>query len=227
VIGYSSTGLPLEVFQFGSGEHVYMIVAGIHGGYEWNTVALADQLITLLPGRIDLVPEDVTLFVLRAFNPDGLARSRELDGRANGNSADLNRNWPVLWQAEWPKEGCRHFPGDTAGAYPASEPETKALMVFLLTRRVEALISYHSAALGIFPGGQPPDEASKALAQALDDVSPYPYPPYDTGCQYTGQLIDWASAQGIAAVDVELSTHEDIELGVNLEILQAFLEWRP
>jgi len=43
VIGYSVNGLPLEVYQFGNGPRERMIVAGIHGGYEWNTVALAEE----------------------------------------------------------------------------------------------------------------------------------------------------------------------------------------
>jgi predicted deacylase len=39
---------PLEVYRFGNGEPAYMIIAGIHGGYEWNTVELAYELIDLL-----------------------------------------------------------------------------------------------------------------------------------------------------------------------------------
>ena len=43
VIGTSVAGRPLEVFQFGNGPEEKMIVAGIHGGYEWNTIVLADE----------------------------------------------------------------------------------------------------------------------------------------------------------------------------------------
>jgi hypothetical protein len=99
-------------------------------------------------------------------------------------------------------------------------------MQFLLSQHVDALINYHSAALGIFPGGQPPDSASLLLAEAIAAVSDYPYPPVDTGCQYTGQLIDWASLNGIAALDIELSTHSSTDLRQNLIILTAFLNWR-
>src|ERR671925_188925 len=41
-IGYSTQGKPIEVYTFGDGEHERMIVAGIHGGNEWNTIALAN-----------------------------------------------------------------------------------------------------------------------------------------------------------------------------------------
>ena len=226
IIGYSVTGRPLEVYRFGSGAKKRMIVAGIHGGYEWNTIALADQLITILPGRPDLIPHDVTLFILRSLNPDGEARSHGINGRANENGVDLNRNWPAHWQAEWPVNGCWNMLPITAGTSPASEPETLALMRFLLSHHVEALISYHSAGLGIFPGGQPPDASSISLAEAVAAVSDYPYPPVDTNCQYTGQLIDWASMNGIAAVDIELSTHTFTDLSQNLEILTVFLNWQ-
>jgi hypothetical protein len=225
IIGTSVAGRPLEVFQFGSGPSHRMIVAGIHGGYEGNTIRLADQLIALVPNRPDLVPEETTLYILRSLNPDGEARSDGYKGRVNENLVDLNRNWPALWQAEWPKEGCWTYTYVTAGKHAASEPETRALMNFLLTYEVEAVISYHSAVLGIFPGGQPPDPASVSLAEAVAAVSDYRYPPIDTGCQYTGQLIDWASQAGIAALDIELTNHVDTDLRQNLQVLQTFLAW--
>ena len=224
-IGTSVAGRDLEVFQFGSGASQRMIVAGIHGGYEGNTIRLADEMIQVLTAKPDLIPTSVTLYILRSLNPDGEARSDSYKGRANENLVDLNRNWPASWQSTWPREGCWTYTYVSGGSHPASEPETRALMNFLLTYRIEALISYHSAALGIFPGGQPPDSASISLAEAISKVSDYPYPPIETGCQYTGQLIDWASLQGIAAVDIELTNHEDTDLWQNLKVLEAFLAW--
>ncbi len=226
VIGYSTAGRPLEVFRFGTGEIERMIVAGIHGGYEWNTIALADELIIHLQSHPELIPPDVTLFILRSLNPDGEARARGMNGRANDNGIDLNRNWPSHWQADWPRGGCWKYTPVTAGAGPGSEPETQALMNFLLNGNVDALINYHSAVLGIFPGGQPPDEASLSLADTVATVSTYPYPPIDTGCQFTGQLIDWASDNGMAALDIELTNHRDTDFEQNLAILSMFLAWR-
>ncbi len=45
VIGYSNENRPLEVTRFGNGPIQRLIVAGIHGGYEGNTIALAEELI--------------------------------------------------------------------------------------------------------------------------------------------------------------------------------------
>lgn len=227
IIGVSVEGRPLDVHRFGTGEHAYMIVAGIHGGYEWNTVSLADELIEELRADPSLVPQNRTLYLLRVLNPDGYAKDDGPDGRANANNVDINRNWDANWQANWYGAHCWNYRFITAGSEPGSEPETKALAKFLVERKVEALISYHSAALGIFAGGWPNDKNSLNLAYSLSLVSPYSYPPVSSDCAYTGQLIDWASAQGIAAVDVELTNHVDTDLAINLRILDAFLRWEP
>ena len=225
VIGFSVAGLPLEVYQFGDGPIEKMIIAGIHGGYEWNTVAMADEMIAYLESHPNVIPQDHTLYFLRVFNPDGLARSKGFGGRANENNVDLNRNFPFKWQADWPRPGCWDYIPITGGTGPASEPETQALIRFVETHDLKAFISYHSAALGIFPGGQPPDERSISLAESLSTVSDYPYPPIEAGCFYTGQLVDWISIQGIAGVDVELTNHQDSDFEINLALLSVFLDW--
>jgi len=225
VIGISVAGRPLQVYKFGDGPIEKMIVAGIHGGYEWNTIVLADELIEYLENHPEIVPPEQTLYLLRAFNPDGYARSTGFGGRANENNVDLNRNFPSYWQSDWPRIGCWDYIPITGGTAPASEPETRALMAFIKAHDFQAFISYHSAALGIFPGGQPPDPGSLSLAESIAAVCDYPYPPIEAGCAYTGQLIDWVSDQGIPAVDIELTNHQDSDFAENLAILSVFLDW--
>lgn len=227
VIGYSVEGRPIEMHRFGVGQRRRLIVAGIHGGSEWNTTALAYELIAYLEENPTTVPEEVTLYILPSLNPDGEARAHSADGRVNANGVDLNRNWDADWKAAWPRYGCWRLRPTTAGPYPGSEPETQALMNFLLSHRIDALVSYHCAALGIFPSGKPSHPDSVRLAMEIAQVSPYLYPPYDTGCQYTGALIDWALKQGIIGVDVELRTHTDTEFDINLRILSVLLNWQP
>lgn len=228
MIGISVEGRPLEVFGFGSGPDQLMIVAGIHGGYEWNTTALADELIAYLQDHPETIPHDKTLFILRNLNPDGEARAHDPDGRANANGVDLNRNFPANWERDYRRSGCWQERPVTAGLSPASEPETQALISFIDAHaRIQALISYHSAALGIFPGGIPLDLASIRLAEKLASVSGYRYPALDTGCIYTGELVNWASARGITAVDIELTNHRDTDFEINLKVLAFFLSWVP
>jgi len=232
VIGYSVEGRPLIVVRFGTGPRHRMIVAGIHGGYEWNTVELAGRMIEALHADEIVVPPDVSLFVLPEMNPDGMLRGKGIQGRANANGVDLNRNFPWNWAPDWNRAGCWNHAPITAGSAPFSEPETRALRDFLARPdvHVEALVSYHSAALGIFPAGWPqaPEPRSVALAQALARATGYRYPPNDGGCELTGQMVDWLAWElGIPAVDIELSTHMDIDWERNLRALSVFLsrEW--
>jgi predicted deacylase len=226
IIGYSVEKRPLEVFRFGAGPTERLIVAGMHGGGEYNTIQLADQLISYLQDHIEIVPADVTLYILRNLNPDGEARSHSYLGRANTNGVDLNRNWDANWQKDWPREGCWTQTDVNGGTGPGSEPETKALMIFIQSHNIDAVINYHSAALGIFPGGLPPDDYSIGLAKAVAAVSTYSYPPIDVGCAYTGGFTDWANENDIAALDIELTNHTDTDYEMNLKILNVLLNWK-
>src|SRR5689334_6219205 len=127
IIGYSVLGRPLEVYRYGIGPLERMIIGGIHGNYEWNSIALTDQLIAYLPAHPELIPPDSTLYILRSLNPDAEAyEHNSLDGRANANNVDLNRNWPSHWVAGGPRSGCWARKQLTTGAYAGSEPETVA-----------------------------------------------------------------------------------------------------
>lgn len=229
VIGLSHGGRPIDVYTFGNGERQYLIVAGIHGGYEGNTIGLANELIRYIIDHPEVVPEDVTLYIIRNMNPDGEARDSGVDGRVNNRGVDLNRNFPARnWVADWDRDGCWVWRPTTGGDYGGSEPETRAVMSFIATHDIEAVISYHSAALGVFPGGDPWEPDSVRLARALAKATGYPYPPLDTGCEYTGTLADWAVENGVgAAVDMELTNHKDTDFRQNLEALKVFLDFIP
>jgi predicted deacylase len=227
VIGFSVSGRPIEVYTFGQGEKQRMIVAGIHGGYEWNTIALADQLITHIASHPEIIPSDVTLYIIRNLNPDGDARDHGIEGRVNDHGVDLNRNFPENWRKEWNRDGCWDYGPSSGGPAPASEPETRVMVSFLNSHKVEVLISYHSAALGIFPGGDPWDKDSVQFAKTLHKVSTYPFPPIDTGCKFSGALADYAVKLGAAAVDMELTDHRNTDFNMNLKVLNVLLHWEP
>jgi predicted deacylase len=226
IIGHSVQNRPLEVYRFGTGPTERLIVAGMHGGNEFNTIQLADLLISYLKEHPEIVPPDVTLFILRDLNPDGEARAHNYNGRANANNVDLNRNWDANWQKDWPRNNCWTYTYVTSGKKPSSEPETQALMAFILSHHFDALINYHSAALGIFAGGLPPDDYSIRLAKAVAAVTTYPYPPINVGCIYTGGFTDWADEIGIAALDIELTDHTHTDYEMNLKVLETLLNWK-
>ena len=229
IIGFSLAARPIEVYTFGVGEREYLIVAGVHGGSEWNTIALANELITYINAHPEAIPSDAKLYIIRNMNPDGEARAHGVDGRVNNNGVDLNRNFPTKnWTPRWNRDGCWDDRPTTGGVFGGSEPETRTVMNFISAHKIDALISYHSAALGIFPGGAPWEEDSKRLAKALSKVTGYPYPPVDTGCKYTGTLADWAVEHGVGvSVDMELRNHRDTDFDENLKALKVFLNWQP
>jgi hypothetical protein len=229
LIGFSAASRPINVYAFGNGPKEYLIVAGIHGGYEYNTIELADELITYISGHPEIIPSDTTLYIIRDMNPDAEARSHDVDGRVNNNGVDLNRNFPSSnWAPDWNRDGCWIYRPTTGGTSAGSEPETRAVMGFISSHKVQALISYHSAALGVFPGGVPWTKPSKRLAAALSSVTKYPYPPMDTGCVYTGTLADWAVENGVgAAVDMELADHKNTDFDKNLKVVSVLLNFNP
>jgi hypothetical protein len=88
------------------------------------------------------------------------------------------------------------------------------------------LISYHSAALGVFPGGEPWEKNSTEFAKDLANATDYLFPPLDTGCTYTGTLADYAVERGAVSVDMELSTHTNTDYKRNLKALDVLLKWK-
>jgi hypothetical protein len=228
VIGYSVAGRPIEVYRYGTGTTGRLIVAGIHGGNEYNTTKLARELMAYIDKHHQVIPENITLYILPSLNPDGEARAHTVDGRVNDHGVDLNRNWPYKWVKDYDRSSCWHYRLTSAGDYGASEPETASLLIFIVSHpEIDGLISYHSAALGIFAGGVPEFKPSIRLAESLAKVSTYRYPPKDIGCIYTGNLTDWAAnTQGIAGVDIELHDFKHTDFDENLRVLKVFLGFK-
>lgn len=229
LIGYSVLGRPIQVYKFGQGESQYLIVAGIHGGYEGNTIDLANELVMYLSQHPEGISSGATLYIIPDMNPDAAARGRNPDARVNADGVDLNRNFPTQnWIPNWNHDSCWNDRPTTGGTSGGSEPETRTIMNFIASHQIQAMISYHSAALGVFPGGTPWQRASKQLASQLGHVTGYSYPPIDIGCVYTGTLADWAVENGVgAAVDMELATHQNTDFDRNLRAVQVLTNFYP
>ena len=225
-IGYSVEDRLLEMYHFGDGADHRLIIAGIHGGYEYNTTNLAYELIAYIQDDPSIIPNSITLYILPSLNPDGLNRSYGYAGRANANNVDLNRNWDIDWKTSWNPIGCWHYLEISGGEFAHSEPEVQALDSFINEFNISTIISYHSAALGIFPGFYPNHSPSISLAESISSYSPYPYPPISTGCEMTGQFVDYTARNGFASVDIELTNHKDSDFLINKDILNAFLQWQ-
>lgn len=226
LIGYSALGAPIHVHHIGQGARTLLLIGGIHGGYEINTVTLIDALIAHFTAHPDEIPSTTSLALIRALNPDGLAFPGRAEGRFNANGVDLNRNWSCGWQAEAFWRGQRV----SAGVEPLSEPETRALADYILQSRPSAVLFFHSAAGGVFAGdcntarfGR--ESASPALAAIVGAAAGYRYGAPFSAYPVTGTAPSWVDSLGIPAADVELLTRDDPELERNLAAVRAALAW--
>jgi predicted deacylase len=222
-LGYSVEGRALTARRFGEGERVLMLVGGMHGGWEANTV----DLIEALSAHFEAHPEDIqpglSLVLVAVANPDGLPHGRSEAGRFNANGVDLNRNWGCEWSAEAVWRSQRVNPGVTA----FSEPESRALAESIRTLRPAAVLFYHSAANGVYAGECDGDMTadSEALAAVLGEATGYRYGQPFSAYTVTGTAPNWVDGLGIPSVDVELRTWTDAEFEANLRGVLAVQRW--
>ena len=216
-IGKSWENRDIWAWQFGDGQYTLMLIGGIHGGAEANTVRLADLLVSHFrqnPG--DILP-GIRLFVIPIANPDGLARGQSLAGRLNAHEVDLNRNWGCEWSDTAYLRKTPVSPGPRA----FSELETMALRTFFLSMSPDAVLFYHSAAGGIFMGqcgGQAP--GADWMAPLLDEATGYPARRF-TAYEVSGDATNWLAERNIPAAVVELYSAEQPEFERNLNGVMA------
>ncbi len=245
VIGRSVEGRPIEAYRFGRGGPLLLIYGGIHGAYEWNTVDLARRLLRYFSEDPDALPPAVRLIIIPVVNPDGLARisggrpfeevdfnsipiQRRQEGRLNANGVDLNRNWDNNWE---PVSYWRSQEVD-AGSAPFSEPETRALRDFVRRIEPDLIISYHSAANGIYYAGKREGwKPAKRFAEGYSKASGYPIPESSlVGYRITGASTGYFRSLGIPAMVVELAGRRGPEFEKNLrgieEVLKLLAEGR-
>jgi murein DD-endopeptidase MepM/ murein hydrolase activator NlpD len=224
VVGHSVQGRPLTAYRFGHGPLKIVLVGDIHGGYEANTYELARMLVAHFQAHAGEVPPEVSLWILPTMNPDGLAAGE----RWNANGVDLNRN------ADTDLDGCAgndwaSDAADSEGLHPGaggphsfSEPETIAVRNLLSDAWMA--VFYHSAAEAIFVDSCQRHVPSARLAQVLSAGTGYPVPPEGwSGYPITGDFADYLAGEGVAAVTLELTDHEDPEFERNLAGVQALL----
>ena len=223
VIGRSVLGRPIVVYRLGAGPIKRALIGAIHGGYEWNTVDLMTETLTYLRANPALIPANLTLYILPIANPDGYAAGTDrISGRLNANKVDLNRNWDYQWQIT-ATHGANPV---SAGTAAFSEPETVAMRNFIMERPIEAVIFYHSAFTAVFQGAGITTSKTVELAKLLAKETGYRYSPEGVVGQITtGDSIDWLTVQGVAAIEVELTTHQALDWEQNRRGLKAFLNW--
>ena len=221
VIGHSVEGRNIEAYKFGGGGKLVVFVGGIHGGYEWNSITLAQKVMEYLRTNPDIIPDGVSVAIIPNANPDGLEIGRGPEGRFNASKVDLNRNFDYKWRPEAVWKGNKV----SAGTSPFSEPEARAIRNYALKYKPEAVIFWHSQANAVYAS----ECEDGILPETLEIMSAYSkasgYPSIDSFDSYevTGDAEGWLASIGIPAITVELKTHETIEWESNLAGAKAIL----
>ena len=239
IIGTSVQGNPITAYHYGTGTEEVLFVGGIHGGYEWNTVALAYQAMDYFKANPNSIPANIKVTVIPVLNPDGLnktvgtagrftetdvptSEAATISGRYNANTVDLNRNFDCDWQAtgKWQSHTV------SGGTAAFSEPESLAMKNYITTQNPTAVIVWYSAAGGVYSSSCHAGvlAETKKLTSLFAKASGYPA--FETFDYYaiTGDMVNWLAKENIPAISVLLTNHNDTEWTKNLAGIQALLK---
>lgn len=238
IIGQSVKGNDIVAYHFGQGETNILLVGGIHGGYEANTVQLQYQLMDYLKENPQDIPDNINVTVIPTLNPDGLEKvvgttgrfetsdistdSKILtDGRFNENNVDLNRNFDCDWQ----KEGKWQNKTVSGGTEAFSEPESQAFKSYIETSKPSAVVVWYSAAGGVYASnchnGVLPE--TQTITDIFAKASGYPAHKEFNFYEITGDAVNWLAKQKIPAISVLLTNHTSTEQDKNIKGLKAIL----
>jgi len=135
VIGHSVHGRAIVAYhRYTAGQlgRPFLVVGQMHGDEETGKRVVAQLLKRSLPAGVDL-------WVIPTVNPDGDAANT----RDNARGVDLNRNFSVSWIKQG--SGSRYYSGPKA----LSEPESRAVRVFLLDLEPWRTVSFHNPLNGV------------------------------------------------------------------------------
>lgn len=239
VLGKTVRENSITAYHYGEGTEELLFVGGIHGGYEWNTVLLAYQLMDYLKANPTVIPKNMRVTVVPVLNPDGLEKvvgtterflqkdvssSEEvvISGRFNANNVDLNRNF----DCDWKSEGVWQTKKVSGGTKAFSEPESKAIQTYVETNKPKAVVVWYSAAGGVFASNCHNGVSSETntLTKKFAEASGYPaYSSFDFYAT-TGDMVNWLAKNNIPAISVLLTNHTDTEWTKNLKGINAIFK---
>lgn len=156
IIGYSVEHIPINLHSFGKGRKKTLLIGGVHGELEKQSVDIVQGIISALEkSETEL---NYQLDILPCLNPDGLFLVGQ---QVNANGIDLNRNYPSANQHLADTEG------KNKGGEPLSEPETKCLNNLVLQNKYDLIITVHQKYELIDYDGPVNENILKQLSQNL------------------------------------------------------------
>ena len=217
-LGQSVEGRDIWAWQFGDGPFTIVLVGGLHGGFEGNTVVLAEELVAHFRETPEDVLPGVRLMIIPAANPDGLLRGNDLVGRFNANGVDLNRNWGCEWSET---AFIRDIILSILDPRPFSEPESLASTHLLCRHRILMRLCSITVRLAAFSWvSAMSDGSAEWMGEILSQSTGYPYGQFDF-YEVTGDATNWLAERGVPAAIIELYTSTESELDRNMRGVMA------
>jgi len=214
IAGSSCQGRPIRAFEVRPEREPrrWLLLLGVVHGDEpqgrWLLRDALDRWRNTPPGG------SVGLVAVPCLNPDGSAART----RVNARGVDLNRNLPTRdWKASFEQ------PCNNPGPYPASEPETRALLELLERYRFSAILSVHSMRRYQINCNGPAREWAGALA----DICGYPVTG-DIGYPCPGSLGTYAGAERqipTITLEVDRDARRPETLRVHAPVIAAAVAW--
>ncbi|MEY3784281.1 MAG: hypothetical protein RLZZ230_603 [Candidatus Parcubacteria bacterium] len=239
IIGKSVAGNPITAYHFGTGEKELLFIGGIHGGYSWNTTLVGYELVDYLDANPDIIPDNVTVTVIPALNPDGLkatvgtvgrfdeakaitiSDTIRVAGRFNTNKVDLNRNF----DCEWTASGVWQSKPVSGGSAPFSEPEAQAVRDYITANKPAAAVVWFSSEGKVYPSAcdTTPSKASVELAATYASAAGYGVEAKFDAYAITGDMVNWIAKQDVPAISVLLTNHKNTEWDKNKAGVEAVI----
>jgi hypothetical protein len=238
IVGKSVGGAGITAYHYGTGTKELLFVGGIHGGYSFNTVLLAEKLANTLAADPSLVPANVRVTIVQNLNPDGsqdfMANAGRFDsldaaaklsirtaGRFNANKVDLNRNFDCNWKAT----GVWQNKTVSGGTAAFSEPESQAIRDYAKNHSLAAVVAWYSAGGGVYSSscGKGILPETQTITDLYAKASGYPAYKNFESYQVSGDVTDWFAKNNIPAIGVLLNTSEDEEWDKNWAGIKALL----
>jgi hypothetical protein len=240
IIGRSAEGNAIMAYHYGMGTEEVIFVGGIHGGYEWNTVLVAQELADYLADNADAIPANLRMTVIPALNPDGLkkvtgtttghftkadvstAQDVVVSGRFNGNNVDLNRNFACDWQesAMWQNKKV------SGGKSEFSESESQAIRDYVTKNNPKAVIVWYSSAGGVYASNchNGVSTETREIMNVFAKASGYPAHDDFNFYEVTGDMTNWLAKVNVPSISILLTNHTDTEWTKNLAGVKAVLK---
>ena len=232
IIGRTISNEQIEAYRYWDGSNKILFIGGIHGN-EVGTV----KLIHKLGKYLDKNKPQSTIYIIPALNKDGLKNaflhpdylSGGRIGRFNANWVDLNRNFPVQsFSPHWYWWHGKDYSEKTTvfcGNFWWSEPETNAIMRFIVDHKINMLWVFHNCWADVW-GWK--DNLSQSLAQDYSKNAWFLWIP-ESRWQTFGQtwtLKEWAEDQKILFIEIEWTNRYKsdwkIQKSAIIRLIQSF-----